>query len=105
MLTDDELSALLQRLRVAALAGNVDFEDGVDDKAARELLDMDWTTQQALDVLAGLVPDDYDRTEWSRFHGGVDLHTFIPPVEDSPRDLFIRIYERGQFVCVSFHWA
>jgi len=35
----------------------------------------------------------------------VDLHIFMPPIDDSADDLFIRIYEHDGFVCVSFHWA
>jgi len=101
VLDDEALLSLLSSLRTACGSGQVVFLP----KASGELLKMGWSGQQALNVLSQLVDDDYDRTEWSTFHGGVDLHTFMPPSDDSPDDLFIRIYEHDGFVCVSFHWA
>jgi hypothetical protein len=91
--------AFLKRLGRAAAAGRV----RLTVKATDEIRDHGWDTSWALDLIASLTAEDFERCEDSTVFAGDILWVFCPEIDDGT--LWIRLTEREGIVVVSFHLA
>ena len=97
-MVDPRISRFLTRLARAIRESRVEFSI----KAQRELLEMNWPLELALEVLTALTPADFRHTESSRTKDGAVIWVFTPEdLEEGP--LWVRLEEIGGIFVISFH--